>query len=68
MKRCVADYNWIIWHVLFMLMYSAFAIVSFIFGEYALTCLSVVFFAMTLVDLYIKIKKFKDLKKLNSNE
>jgi len=68
MKRCIADYNWIIWYVLFMLMYSAFAVVSFMAREYALTGLGVVFFAMTLVDLCIKIKKFKEFKELSSNE
>jgi hypothetical protein len=68
MKRCITDYNWIIWYALFMLMYSIFAIVSFIVKEYALAGLGAVFFVMTLADLCIKIKKFKDLKKPNNNE
>lgn len=68
MKSRIADYNWIIWYVLFMLMYSAFAVISFLCKEPALVGLGIVFFAMTAIDLCLKIKKFKNQEKENNNK
>lgn len=68
MKKWIAENLWILSYIAFMLLYGAFAVVSFLCKEPVLVGLGVVFFAMTTVDLCIKIKKSKNQEKENDNK
>ena len=63
MKKWIAENGWTLSYVAFMLLYGAFAVVSFLCKEPVLGGLGIVFFAMTAVDLCLKIKKFKNQEK-----
>ena len=68
MKKWIVENSWTLGYIAFMLLYGAFAVVSFLCKEPALVGLGVVFFAMTAIDLCLKIKKLKNQEKENDNK
>ena len=68
MKKWIVENIWTLSYIAFMLLYGAFAVVSFLCKEPALVGLGIVFFVMTAIDLCNKIRKSKNQEKENDNK